>query len=156
MNSRKRSRQRQVLEDAHKGNADQVAEAIRCGVDVDSRDSEHGETALMFALTRNRDTVVEILLQAGADVNARDQRLFTPLVFAHGLAVERLIRAGADVNARDDEGRTVLMRALTDADFDKCVVLIDNGADVSLQDDDGNTALTVATDYGYVEMQRLL
>jgi ankyrin repeat protein len=156
MNSHKRTRQRQLTNDSLAGNAGSVAKAIKSGVDVDSRDAEHGETALTFALMRSRDAVVELLLRARADVNARDLRMRTPLMYAHGMAVETLVNEGADLNARDEDGLTALMHRINHADFETCIELINNGADVSLQNDDGETALTMATAYGFVAIQRLL
>ena len=56
--------------------------------------------------------VVEALLSAGAELEARQQDGFTPLMgaAAGGVAeiVERLIAAGADASARNDEGKTAL------------------------------------------------
>lgn len=58
--------------------------------------------------------MVRDLLQAGADVNARDSRALTPLIFAVATdyadprIVQALIQAGADVNAHDNTGETAL------------------------------------------------
>ena len=49
-------------------------------------------------------------MHAGADVNAKDERGFTPLMRAAGnysqnpQVVEALLTAGADVNAKDKDG----------------------------------------------------
>lgn len=55
------------------------------------------------------------LLQQGASVNARDNRKFTPLMFAadNGDAqmAELLLKQGADSNAQDNYGHTALMMA---------------------------------------------
>jgi ankyrin repeat protein len=57
--------------------------------------------------------VVEMLLDAGADVNARTGNLgFTALFPTHDIEVaEALVRRGADVNARNARGETVLKHA---------------------------------------------
>ncbi len=51
-----------------------------------------------------------MLLERGAVIDARNNRGFTPLIFAVGsgeIQVARLLlERGADVNARDKEGRT--------------------------------------------------
>jgi ankyrin repeat protein len=58
---------------------------------------------------------VELLLQAGAGVNDRDALEMTPLMLARSLAVvEQLIAAGADVQARDRENNDALQRVLND------------------------------------------
>ena len=63
------------------------------------------------------DSIVEILLNAGADPNIqnRDSKA-TPLHYAarrgDSLMMERLLRAGASVNARTNEGFTPLVEAV--------------------------------------------
>jgi len=56
--------------------------------------------------------VVEALLDAGAELEARQQNGFTPLMgaAAGGVTeiVERLLAAGAEVNARNDAGKNAL------------------------------------------------
>ena len=53
--------------------------------------------------------------------------------------VQFLLTAGADPNARDSSGQTVLMDLDEDATADLVWDLINSGAKVNLQDEDGNT-----------------
>jgi hypothetical protein len=55
-----------------------------------------------------------------------------------------LIEAGADVNAKDDEGLTPLMIAAHYSTPEMVTLLIDAGADVNAKDDDGQTPLMYA------------
>jgi ankyrin repeat protein len=83
-------------------------------VEVFSRNSEDGfRPRLMCAeATGGSAEVVRILVEAGAEVDARDEMGWTPLMRAvrrgHLAAVEALIVVGADVNAR------IAPRPLTD------------------------------------------
>jgi len=68
----------------------------------------HGATGYVTSAGQNR--VVDVLLEAGADVNHRDNEGSTPLmcVARHGdlAIVNRLLVAGADVPAQRTDGLT--------------------------------------------------
>ena len=80
--------------------------------DVNTRD-QFGSTALMYAAQRGEFGVVNALIKAGANVNARTERNgMTALIAAaqggHLDVVNALIKAGADVNAKGTYGYTAL------------------------------------------------
>lgn len=88
-------------------------------------------TVLMGAAISGKVGVVRILIEAGADVNARDADGLTPLMAAvvqdHAAIVELLLKRGAEVNARDGRGRTALALA-TELEREKCIpVLVSAG-----------------------------
>lgn len=73
--------------------------------------------------------VCELLLEYGADVNAKDKKDFTPLHLAVGEGyvdvVELLLEHGADVNAKDFKGNTAYDYALEDDDLQDCRSLLE-------------------------------
>ena len=83
-------------------------ELIRSGADPNVRWREHsGERPLHLA---HRPAMVRALIEAGADINARDARGWTPImhlvVTSDWEAARILIAAGADTTAREKRGRT--------------------------------------------------
>lgn len=59
-------------------------------------------------------------------------------------AAEILIKAGANVNAVDEDGRSVLQRAITREEPDMVRVLLENGADAKAKDPQGKSMVEVA------------
>ena len=70
--------------------------------------------------------------------------------------VEVLLNAGADVNVVDNYGYTALMPAISDATVGKAQTLINSGADVNVKTRDGITALKIATKNGLSRVVDLL
>ncbi|HMA11310.1 MAG TPA: ankyrin repeat domain-containing protein [Steroidobacteraceae bacterium] len=75
-----------------------------------------GMTALHFAARQGFSDVAEVLVKAGAAVNAREANDITPLLMAisndNMAAAHYLLAAGGDVNAQDWYGRSPLWEAV--------------------------------------------
>jgi ankyrin repeat protein len=118
------------------------------GATVDSKDEKHGQTALMWAAAEGHAPVVQMLIEVGADFNARLASGMTPLLFAvregHSDVVRVLLKAGVDVNEpvpveggrrRAVGGRalppgaTPLLTAVMNGHFELAAQLLDAGAD---------------------------
>ena len=72
-------------------------------------------TALCGAAMYGNDTMVELLIGEGADVDARDEDGTTGLIAAakvfHGSMAKMLLQRGANVEATDNDGNTALLMA---------------------------------------------
>jgi len=67
---------------ARTGNLDAVKSLLARGADVRAKETQHAHTALMWAVAAKHPEVARVLLEHGADVNARSSTGFTPLLFA--------------------------------------------------------------------------
>ena len=102
------------------------------GAGVDTSDAK-GRTALMVASASwTKRDLVERLLKAGANPNARAADGSTPLVFAadgnSGQGAERLLAAKADVNLADSDGWAPIHFALSKGNASMAETLLKAGA----------------------------
>ena len=126
--------------------------------DVMVRD-RRGNTPLQYAAGFGTVEAMRLLLDAGAEVNARNGFEATPLIWAAGNVPKArlLIERGADVNAKTRQGRTPLMVAAACSECSEIVrLLLSKGADAKAQDSVIGTALSIAAENGNTESVRLL
>ena len=151
------------------GDLEGVQAELDNGVDVDEKDDLWGRTPLHIAAEEGHKEIAELLIAAGADVNAKDSVGFTPLHEAawkgHKEVVELLIDNGADVNAKSDWfERTPLHDAVPNIKIpankeakEIVELLIAKGADMNAKDGVlGDTILHYAASQGHKEIAKLL
>src|ERR1035438_3521145 len=156
---------------ARTGNADVMRILLdHGGIDVNAREPSYGETALMSAASENHPAAAKLLIQHGADVNARSTKLiyakdrfglegvvtvlphgsWTPLMYAArqgSLGAARVLAEnGADLNLTDPDGTTALLLAIINSHYDTAALLLLKGADPNLADSTGMGALYAAVD----------
>lgn len=124
---------------------------VAAGAAADARDDDD-----RTPLFNGSVAVAEVLVKAGADVNATSKNGRTVL---HGTSdvplTEFLLKNGADINAVDKRGRTPLYEAVRDENEAKVRVLLENGASPQAKDASGVTPLDLARKPGRERILRL-
>ena len=104
-----------------------------------------GRTPLHFAFRGRGPGIIQLLLDNGALIDARDGSGFTPLLAAESSESFQALRAaGADVRAQADNSWTVLHQAAHLADAATVEALIATGLDPNARTDWGGTVLHLA------------
>ena len=151
-----------VADAAQRGDLDAVRRLLRDGADVNAAQGD-GMTALHWAAERGDGEMGEVLLYAGARVDAGTRiGHYTPLHLAarsaHASMVELLLRAGSEPDARTtNSGASPLHLAAGSGDARVIGLLIDAGADVNGRESAwGQTPLIFAAGGNRVEAVRAL
>ena len=155
---------------ARTGKPEALRVLLTNGARVDTIENWRGQTPLMWAAAEGNVDAMKLLIEAGADVNARSTIIvwerqrseeprdkwlppggLTPLLFAardgKTASAKVLLDAGADVNIVDPDRHTALILALINGQLDVAALLIERGADVNMEDKVGQTALYAAVDF---------
>ncbi len=86
-----------------------MARCLEAGANLEARDDEYGWTPLHRAAAHGSPDLVQALVQAGADLEARSKDGLTPLhraaAFGSPDLVQALLDAGANPGARSKAGR---------------------------------------------------
>ncbi|MEJ7591297.1 MAG: ankyrin repeat domain-containing protein [Planctomycetaceae bacterium] len=143
---------------------------------------ENKDALLTYAARHRRWQAMEMLLEAGADVNIRSLETIqtetittpnvkfdmhrgtfggkTPLFVAASQEgpsiVELLLKHGADVNAIDDAGNNALGEAILTDRVETVRILLEAGCNPDQRNKDGKTMRELAVDVGYPKIKEML
>jgi ankyrin repeat protein len=116
-------------------------------------------TLLMESLIFKKENIAKLLIENGADIEAKDDKGWSPLLFAVQSylpeMVKLLIGRGVDVNSHNDFGNTPLHEALTSSQGKGEIIseLIKAGAKKDIRNNSGITPLQLAkmiTNFNYL------
>lgn len=145
------------------GNVLRLREALALGAALEERDQWGDGTAVCYAAMEGQEECLRVLLQAGADPEARwdvSGDYASPLHLAamgnHVSCVRTLLRHGADIEARTREGCTPLHEAAIKSSLACLHTLLENGAGVDATTPMGITPLYVAAQERQPEAMRAL
>lgn len=176
----KRELQQELLAAAQEGDCEKAEILLEGGTGI-AWSGEDGHTALHLAARYGRESVVQLLLDRGADTEIKSAKTDdswdikfrcgrTPLHWAaagfntgasHKAVVKLLLENGADVAAKNSSLRTPLQDSIKHCDesYDPIGVaelLLDNGAPVSAQDDAGWSPIHEAACSSNVDIVRVI
>ncbi|KAL3984752.1 KAP P-loop domain family protein [Acanthocheilonema viteae] len=119
-------------------------------------DEEDSLTPLIVAAGRGYVTLVELLISAGAEVNACDKFGSTALIWAARKGckpiVELLLNSGAELDAVGMYGSTALMMAARGNFIGVVKLILLKEPNINIVDQNGLSALAIAAREGYVEI----
>lgn len=151
-----------VYEAAATGQTARLRELIAADPSLVNTHSVDGFTPLGFAVFFAHPEIVDVLLEAGADVNlaSRESMKVAPLASASAAGqyeiAKKLIAHGANVNSRATSDFTPLHESAARGQLEFATLLIENGADLNAKTADGKTPLDYAREHNRTEMVELL
>ncbi|MEO0787032.1 MAG: ankyrin repeat domain-containing protein [Bacteroidota bacterium] len=143
-------------EAAEEGQLEIVRLLVEKGVNVNELDDRR-RTPLARAASEDNPSVVRYLIGQGAEPELGTYLpLHLAAEDGKVAAIRALLEAGANVNARDGHRRTALICAASDGHHTAVSLLLDAGAEINAQDAWGNTALIAAADDNHQRVVRQL
>lgn len=116
--------------------------------------------SFLKAIDQGNKDAIHLFLSCGADLEAKDERDWTPLMFAistrNAELALLLIKCGAKITSRDKNGFTPLHWAAQNGLFSVVEALLEKGAEVNIKSKFGWTALMQACTFNYLKIASFL
>ena len=138
------------------------------GIHEENPYSDDGGTLLHMVTSKGYTTSMRLLLERGADTEAKNFKGDTPLHTAVQLwapafrkseeIICLLLDNGAETEAKNNEGATALHLAVEDGDFRLSIVqlLLKRGADINARDDHGATPLIRTICWKWDKLEKII
>jgi ankyrin repeat protein len=148
------------VNDAAMGDVNAVTEFLDKYITAINQVDEDSYTALTMAAFKGQATVVELLLERGAQLDMRDSSGKTPLMCAAGMGhtgiVELLWKKGASLNVKNNKNQTALMWAAIAGRTGTVEFFLEQGVPADAVDEYNQTALMLAKTNNHIQTAETL
>lgn len=140
--------------DNHSNDLEYMKRLLAAGADLTVWGIDNS-TALKKSIVYNRYDVIKIIVEAGANLEEKDEHGWTALhwasktfeAFKSDIILEFLIKSGADLEAKNNLGETPLQVACVFSETETIKILLEAGANIEARNIDGMTPLHLASDW---------
>jgi len=151
----------EIHETVKNGDLEKVKSLIQNDKQLVNLKDDAGRTPLHWASRGVYPEIMQFLIQNGADVNALDNNMVTPLISiasrGHLEAAKLLLKNGSNVHAESNEyNRTALFYSVLGGHKEVTELLLKNGAKVDINVGFGRTPLYYAVIKGHAEIAKSL
>ncbi len=155
-----RNHKQEIHQAAKEGKFDAVKKMLKEDPDLVNAIDSDGLTPLHLAAEYGHRQIVELLLQEGADINAKSGFKRTPLHFAassgHDEIVSLFIEKGAELNKNDSFVLTPIFQAAYNGHKNIVEMLLSNGINLNATEKNSVTLLHAAAISGNPELVEML